>query len=72
MDTFSNGYGTHFQKESRKRKDSISYVYFFSMINWQVVSLTGTFCAALFVIVLSYARYKGLVGSWWSKENKQD
>ncbi|KAH0936722.1 hypothetical protein HID58_004183 [Brassica napus] len=37
-----------------------------------VVSLTGTFCAALFVIVLSYARYKGLVGSWWSKENKQD
>ncbi|WZZ30346.1 hypothetical protein YC2023_013747 [Brassica napus] len=37
-----------------------------------VVTLTGTFCAALFVIVLSYARYKGLVGSWWSKENKQD
>ncbi|KAL0823235.1 hypothetical protein Bca101_046912 [Brassica carinata] len=30
-----------------------------------VVSLTGTFCAALFVIVLSYARYKGLVGSWY-------
>ncbi|CAH8321272.1 unnamed protein product [Eruca vesicaria subsp. sativa] len=36
-----------------------------------VVSLTGVFCAVLFVIVLSYARFKGLVGFWWSKENKQ-
>ncbi|CAN8264360.1 unnamed protein product [Cochlearia groenlandica] len=28
-----------------------------------VVSLTMTFCAILFVIIMSYARYKGLVGS---------
>ncbi|CAF1881748.1 BnaCnng45330D [Brassica napus] len=27
-----------------------------------VVSLTGTFCVVLFVIILSYARFKGLVG----------
>ncbi|KAL0874666.1 hypothetical protein Bca101_024371 [Brassica carinata] len=27
-----------------------------------VVSLTGAFCAALFAIILSYARFKGLVG----------
>ncbi|XP_010547641.1 PREDICTED: magnesium transporter MRS2-2 [Tarenaya hassleriana] len=28
-----------------------------------VVSLTGSFCAILFVIIMLYARYKGLVGS---------
>ncbi|ESQ31423.1 hypothetical protein EUTSA_v10004289mg [Eutrema salsugineum] len=28
-----------------------------------VVILTGTFCAVLFVFIMSYARYKGLVGS---------
>ncbi|CAL9229752.1 unnamed protein product [Arabidopsis halleri] len=28
-----------------------------------VVSLTGTFCAVLFVIILSYARFRGLIGS---------
>ncbi|CAH2073378.1 unnamed protein product, partial [Thlaspi arvense] len=28
-----------------------------------VVSLTGAFCAVLFVIILTYARFKGLVGS---------
>ncbi|EOA14362.1 hypothetical protein CARUB_v10027547mg [Capsella rubella] len=28
-----------------------------------VVGLTGTVCAVLFVIIMSYARYKGLVGS---------
>lgn len=31
----------------------------------QVVSLTGTLCVVVFVIIMSYARYKGLVGSWW-------
>ncbi|VVB18017.1 unnamed protein product [Arabis nemorensis] len=28
-----------------------------------VVGLTGTFCVILFVIIMSYSRYKGLVGS---------
>ncbi|AED91431.1 Mg2+ transporter protein CorA-like/Zinc transport protein ZntB [Arabidopsis suecica] len=28
-----------------------------------VVSLTGTFCIVLFVIILSYARFRGLIGS---------
>jgi magnesium transporter len=28
-----------------------------------VVGLTGTLCVVVFVIIMSYARYKGLVGS---------
>ncbi|KAL6532394.1 Magnesium transporter MRS2-I [Orobanche gracilis] len=32
------------------------------MFKW-VVILTGVFCALLFVLIISYARHKGLVGS---------
>jgi hypothetical protein len=30
----------------------------------QVVIVTGAFCASLFLVLMTYARYKGLVGSW--------
>ena len=30
----------------------------------QVVIVTGAFCASLFVVLMTYASYKGLVGSW--------
>lgn len=30
----------------------------------QVVGFSGLFCAILFVLIIAYARYKGLIGSW--------
>lgn len=33
------------------------------LLRLQVVILTGVFCAILFVLIMSYARQKGLVGS---------
>ena len=33
----------------------------------QVLSVTGLFCVFLFILIMSYARYKGLIGSWWLK-----
>jgi len=38
-------------------------MFFFFCIA-QVVIVTGVFCASLFIVLMTYARHKGLVGSW--------
>ena len=35
-----------------------------SHLGWQVIIVTGLCCAFLFLLIVSYARVKGLVGSW--------
>jgi hypothetical protein len=39
-----------------------SFFFFFCIA--QVVIVTGVFCASLFIVLMTYARHKGLVGSW--------